>query len=284
MKRIKMYFTKYSPSGIEWVDDWTHADLIIEHYVRRDPELEMRISQKPYVLCFYCSEESRTLPEYHAYYQRLIGGAKWVYSYLPLAEEGFQGNILRGPCGIDVNLFTPSPSKKLATKPITVVTTGYVAYTEGIDAMIAATQLSGRLVHVGPGLEAEFGYDVGKLPHVRRLWQISDLELIEQYRQAKYVSGLRRTEGFELPVLEGILCGARPICFDLPVYRHWFNEFAIFVPEVAPNQLADILAKIFLGPYRAVTQSEQEQVKQRFSWENVARLFWTPFTAVQNLN
>ena len=55
-----------------------------------------------------------------------------------------------------------------------------------------------------------------------------DKTLAKYYSQCEFVSGLRRIEGFELPVIEGLLCGARPICFDIPDYRHWFDKLGFY--------------------------------------------------------
>jgi glycosyltransferase involved in cell wall biosynthesis len=103
---------------------------------------------------------------------------------------------------------------------------------------------------------------------------IDDHRLAEYYSQARYVSGLRRGEGFELPVVEGLACGARPICFDLPCYTHWFAEHAVFVPESGQEELTDALTDIFRRTPRPVSPAERSRVLETFSWESICRGFW----------
>lgn len=273
MMRVETAVKQYSPSGVQWVDDWREADLIIEHFIGRDPHMEERIALKPYALYFHCSDQPRFFREHHEYYQRMIGGARWVYSFLPLEDEGFSGNIILGPNGVDCDLFVPPKTSMPRTN--IVLTTGYVASSERIDAMVEASgRIGKRMIHIGGDLIQDFGKDVGSFPHVTRMADISDQELVDLYGRTLYVSGLRRGEGFELPVLEGMLCGARPICFDTSMYRRWFDGLAIFVPELETSDLADVLVGIFQGPYKPVTQVERDFIAMRYGWETVARQFW----------
>ncbi|KKQ98309.1 MAG: hypothetical protein UT24_C0007G0071 [Candidatus Woesebacteria bacterium GW2011_GWB1_39_12] len=101
---------------------------------------------------------------------------------------------------------------------------------------------------------------------------MNDTTLAQYYSQCQFVSGLRRIEGFELPVLEGLLCGARPICFDKPHYRKWFNEFAEYIPE--DKKKVENLIKLFQKGARPVSKSEKDYVKKNFDWEKICRGFW----------
>jgi glycosyltransferase involved in cell wall biosynthesis len=102
-----------------------------------------------------------------------------------------------------------------------------------------------------------------------------DAKLARYYSQCKYVSGLRRVEGFELPVIEGLMCGSRPICFDLPAYRQWFEGLVEFIPEAGGRaQIIPALIGIFKKEPRRVSSAEKQLVKEKFNWGTIARGFW----------
>jgi hypothetical protein len=108
---------------------------------------------------------------------------------------------------------------------------------------------------------------------------ISDDDLAHYYSECMFVSGLRRIEGFELPVIEGALCGARPIVFDQPHYREWFGDFAIFIPETDRDGVIDNLEKIFRESISGrvnygVTPGEQKMICDRFDWGNIINGFY----------
>jgi hypothetical protein len=75
--------------------------------------------------------------------------------------------------------------------------------------------------------------------------------------------------------VEGMLCGARPIYFDRPHYRLWFDDLAIFIDET--NNREDTvmaLKKIFDGPYKPMTDDEIQLARRRFNWKRILDGFW----------
>ncbi|MDF2082845.1 glycosyltransferase [Bacillus pseudomycoides] len=268
--RVEKYIKQYAPADVYWIDDWKQADLIIEQLVGPDDVLTEKLkSGIPYSLLLHSSLGGSG----NEFYYNLLKNAEWVYSWVPLKEIGFDGNLILGPFGVDVNTFKSMPGLH---KRYNVLTTGYVANSEGIDSMVEANKrYNGSLVHVGGSMNNDFGKPVESLPGVIRYENISEEELRTLYNMSKYVSGLRRFEGFELPVIEGLMCGSRPICFDTPNYRRWFNDFAVFIPELDDTyQLAEKLLEVFKSNYRPVTLEEQIRVKDFFNWERIAKLFW----------
>ncbi|WP_102275733.1 glycosyltransferase [Cytobacillus massiliigabonensis] len=264
--RIEKYFKQYAPKEIKWVDSLEDADFIIEQLVGSNPDLLSKLNiGKPYAIIFNGGIRDG-LAEY-------FKNAKWVFSFLPVENEGFEGNFILSPLGVDSSIF-----KRIEgiNKDIDIITTGYVAYSEGIDSVIMAnTKNNGNLVHMGGDLIHDLKQPVQTIGGVRRVEGITDNELVHLYNRAKYVSGLRRTEGFELPVIEGLLCGARPICFDSPIYRRWFDGLVTFIPELDDkDELAEKILEVFKGPYKPVLPSEQEYVKNYFSWEKISQSFW----------
>lgn len=267
--RIERELKKYIPIEVTWVNDWKDADFIIEQLCGYDESLIKKLkSGKPYAIIFNGGPRRKNGIE------EVFENAEWVFSWVPLEEEGFKGNMVLSPLGVDPHTFKPLKDIK---KDITIFTSGYVADPEGIDAMVEANkQFGGKLVHLGGDMINDFGCKVEEIKGVSRVNGISDKELVKIYNRSKYVSGLRRGEGFELPIIEGLLCGARPICFDNPFYRRWYDGLAIFVPELKdPQKLASKLKEIFESPYKPVTKEEINYVKDYFNWKRISKLFWS---------
>ena len=98
--------------------------------------------------------------------------------------------------------------------------------------------------------------------------------MADYFSQCQFVSGLRRIEGFELPVLEGALCGARPIVFDQPHYKHWFKDFAVFIGEGSREEVIDSLESVFRIGAIPVSENEKALIRERFNWYKIIRGFW----------
>jgi glycosyltransferase involved in cell wall biosynthesis len=126
----------------------------------------------------------------------------------------------------------------------------------------------------GLGLDVQhLGSTLGR-PGVACYVDVSDQDVARLYQRSRYVSGLRRIEGFELPAAEGLLCGARPILFDRPHYRKWYGDLAVYIPEEPRPQAQASIADVLAGPYRCVTAEERDAAAAWFSWERVCRGFW----------
>jgi hypothetical protein len=103
---------------------------------------------------------------------------------------------------------------------------------------------------------------------------VSDEELVLTYNQCKYISGLRKIEGFEMPVLEGLLCGARPICYDRKHYRDYFGDLVEYIPETDKADIIYHLVQILQKEPRPVTIEEKNLVRKKFNWATIIKGFW----------
>src|SRR6266511_4528244 len=136
-------------------------------------------------------------------------------------------SFYRAPLGVEGSVFYD----RGLVRDAAVMTSGYVPAGEAIHECYEAVfgVLRGRhggMVHLGPSFWSDGSVEVAE--------GVSDDRLATLYSRCRYVSGLRRGEGFELPVIEGLACGARPVCFDNPCYREWFDGHAVFVEELPP--------------------------------------------------
>ncbi len=219
-------------------------------------------------------------------------GAEMVWSYYPLHERFFKWGGLASlrsdgvvesspelnapvfygaPLGADANLF----KKSMLTREHICLTTGYVSgpRAEAIEEVaLAAGQLGLSVRHLGP---SNVGGMNARVPGWQAVTGLSEDDLVTLYGSVKYVSGLRHGEGFELPVIEGLLCGARPICFDLPCYRLWFDKHAIFVPECSGDALVKELVEIFRRPPRPILPEERRLIAMKFDWAAIGKGFWS---------
>jgi len=202
-------------------------------------------------------------------------GLVWSYYDIPALceEDGVKAEgfvFYHSPLGCEPAIFYPSNNGKTYK----IATSGYVAATECVmEANIAVTKLRKRQFHLGPD-------NLGLTRAADCRLNIPDAELASLLGQCEFVAGLRRVEGFELPAVEGLFCGARPIVFDRPHYRHWFGELAEYIPEREPHAVVADLMDVLSKPARPVTAAERQQATRLFSWPAVAAGLWSAVSAM----
>lgn len=277
MHRIEESIKACTPDWVEWVDDWENADLEIVHMIglgeikdiHSDPLEKDKIKPKikNYVVLFHCFDAAGVhIPQWETIFKK----ANMVYSFHPLDKiyPKLKMNFVLGPWGVNPKTFYDMGMKKIYE----IFNTGYVSGSEAIyESYLAARAVGGASVHVGGSINNEV-HDTPDPKYYVRKENISDFEMNLSYNQSKYVCGLRRNEGFELPVIEGALAGCRPICFNNPYYTRWFKDLAIFIPE--DNNVKENLIKIFKSKYKPVAKEEQKKIIEQFSWETVSKLIF----------
>lgn len=275
MHRVAKALAHFAPKGIEIVSDPSRADVQVLHVISPG-SIERWLSTDRYAVIQYCcsaeagSDGVNVLTKPGAY-TKLWNAAILIWSYLDLS--GLAGNtpFYLSPLGVDP-VFSPS-NNHTPVRDIGVITTGYIdgPGAEAIQDVATAAELCGlSVIHIGPRI----------LRYPSKSWSnmegITDRELVKLYRRAKWVSGLRHIEGFELPVIEGIVCGARPMVFERPDMRRWYSEFARFVPESSGDKLVSSLVDVFRS-YEYVSLVEQRIATARFNWSYIAKGFWDQF-------
>jgi glycosyltransferase involved in cell wall biosynthesis len=97
---------------------------------------------------------------------------------------------------------------------------------------------------------------------------VSDGELRWLYENCELLLASSSIEGFGFPVVEGLLCGSRIVCSDIPAFReiggeacHYFDLHA----ESGPSAMITAICNALAEPARKAKRLE------RFSLENVAR-------------
>lgn len=267
IKRVVTALKAYKPDSVTLVETPEEADLHIVHMVGNGQKPACQTG-RPYAMIQYCMRTTET--PFAQDWVSLWQNARAVWSYYDLLsialEDGAETSgvqFYHAPLGVE-SVFRPSfPVRKC----FLIGTSGYIADTEGVrECAAVATRLGRRQFHLGP--------DLGLGNNVMFATGLEDELVADFWSQCSFVAGLRRIEGFELPVLEALMCGSRPIVFDRPHYRQWFAEHAEYVPEVAPDELVDRLYAIMSKPVRAVTPAERSQVARTFDWKMITAGFW----------
>lgn len=280
MYRVAIALERWAPEELTITRQADTADIVVLHVIGY-PETEaavdyLRARGQRYAIMQYCLRSTQE-PNTAAWVD-IWQGAEEIWSYYNLdellREDGLEvsaslpGGFYYAPLGANLERFEPMPTMG---ERYVVLTSGYVAESECVgECFEAARRVGRRVYHLGP--EAEMLAISG--PHVDYGLGITDDELARAYSRSDYVAGMRRCEGFEMPAAEGLLCGARPIMLDRPHYRAWFDDFAVFVPEIAPDLLTDSLAAIFANDVTPLTRVELEAARARFNWQPLVEKFW----------
>lgn len=276
---------RYKPGNITIVDREQDADMVLIHVNgRRDQVLRRtrRILERgqKYAIFQYAFRSTRN-PTYYEWGE-IWDNAAVVFSYLDLVgNEAIPAGLYPDfiyvslPLGVDTEVFYRygMDDRPWNNRKYLICTTGLGYTTESVRECIhAARAVGGKVAHLGCDLGIE---------DVDSYWDLSDAEVCLLFNDCKYVSGLRRTEGFELPILEGFFCGAQPITFDTLAYRRWFDGIALFIEEGDRNSVILQLIKLFNLRKRLLFEDENFFTKKRrererraiaadFSWEKFA--------------
>lgn len=269
--RVVKALKDYAPSTINIVDYLESADLVVLHingrqdrYTKRSKHIK-RIGKK-YAVIQYCLK-STMRPSVQGWLS-IWEGAELVWSYYNLKrickEEGVRTNFnfYYAPLGSDRNVFKPLNLKK----KYLACTSGLSYLSESVrEVIIAVEKLGRRVAHLGPKLDNRKSVDY--------FTNISDREVAKLYNQCYFVSGLRRKEGFELPALEGLFCGVRPILFNLSCYQ-WYRPWGIFIPELNRSGVINKLVGVLKNKTKPLNQKEMETIYNRFNYGKIIREFW----------
>lgn len=276
MFRVANALTRYRPADVEIVEREADADLLVLHVIGLEA-VDYRPHQRCAVIqyCLNTTQPGDSEP-WHPLWER----AALVWSYYDLHRRTcfpFGRNFYHAPIGIDPVFRAPAREERL--RDITILTSGYVngRGQEAIQEPHVACQLvpGATAMHLGPipeGLTRPFKFNYR--------YDLGDSEVAALYHRCKWVAGLRFVEGFELGVVEGLACGARPIVFDRPDNRYWFEGHAVFVPEnyddrgFDSEELTYRLADIIGRDPAPVTAEERREVLARFHWPTILDGFW----------
>jgi glycosyltransferase involved in cell wall biosynthesis len=142
-----------------------------------------------------------------------------------------------------------------------------------------------KLVQVGPLWNRGYIEQIGRLGIEREVLQFSGLkrdQLAELYRRAAVVLVTSESEGFGLPVIESLACGAIVIASDLPVLREVGGHAVIYRPianiPVWVDAVTHTLSDRGFAPPRELRLSQAA----RYTWKEHARIIGEAYLGLMN--
>ena len=261
IERVENALRIHAPKSVHWTE-LNESDLVIMHVTGRNIHriMEAREYQKQgksYAVIQYSMKSTRNPNPQD--WMPLWNGAKAVWSYYDLPTP----NLYRSPLAADPGIFFTQECEK----KYTVGTLGDYFQAECIgEVHLAVWQTYGKAVHIGKPFD--------RSPVVDYFADVDNDRMRGIYNSCERFASLRRKEGFEMPAVESLLCGVRPILFDTPDYRQWFDGLAEFIPESGIPETVASLKKMFKKSPRPVTDAEIEETKTRFNWERIVAGFW----------
>ena len=278
--RIINALKRYAPPSVAFVPREEAADLVVifvtgaQDRTRKTVERLTSRGQR-YAIVQICLRSTKRPHTRH--WRPIWHGAELVWSWLDLngamADDGEEDALdyYFAPLGVDDAFQGAATKDQDASEPeqrtYLIATSGLNWFTESIrECASAAARVNRRVFNLGPELYR---------PIVECYSGISDQDLAHSYSQCDFVSGLRRKEGFELPAAEGLCCGARPILFDTPGYRRWYEPWGLFIPERSRDEVIASLVALFRQGPNPAKDHERREAAERFDWATIIPGFWS---------
>jgi glycosyltransferase involved in cell wall biosynthesis len=137
-----------------------------------------------------------------------------------------------------------------------------------------------RLVKVGGEWTADHRQRIARLDLAGAMTHVSGLsraQLAEVYRRAAVVLMPSEAEGFGLPVIEALACGAVVAASDIPALREAGGPAAVYAPVGDVSAWSDVVAKLLTDPAAAPARADRQAWAGRFTWaahaEIIARAY-----------
>lgn len=192
--------------------------------------------------------------------------------------------LIHAPYGISTE-FSPEPTSISETLPAELLgfenSTDFILHVGTciprkridvlLDVFAALTKLKPqlKLVKVGGVWTESQQAQINQLGIAAQITHLQNLErhqIAELYRRAAVVLLTSEAEGFGLPLIEALACGAIVVASDIPVLREVGGAAAVYCPvgdlPTWVNTVAQLLAEPDLAPAAAITIAQAE----KYSW------------------
>lgn len=140
-----------------------------------------------------------------------------------------------------------------------------------------------HLIQVGGPWPPEYAVQIARLgigQYVDQARGLTREQLAELYRRAAAVVVPSEAEGFGLPVIEALACGAPVIASDIPTLREAGGDAAIYCPVGDIMRWAEALSGVLLHPSTAPSREARLAHISRFSWREHARIIGEAYLAL----
>jgi glycosyltransferase involved in cell wall biosynthesis len=175
---------------------------------------------------------------------------------------------------------TPEWIERLAGRPW-LLHVGSSAPRKRLDVLLETFILARRsipdlgLVKIGGEWSETLGrrmLEAGVEAAVTHVSSASRAELAAAYQRASLVLMPSDAEGFGLPVIEALACGAQVLASDIPSLREAGGEATRFLPVGDVNAWADAVVEAIRRPETLPSPASRLEQAGRFSWSRHARI------------
>ena len=131
-----------------------------------------------------------------------------------------------------------------------------------------------RLAQIGGPWTPEQCEQIDRLGVAADVVQVRGLErrtIAALYRRAAMLLQPSEAEGFGLPVIEALACGATVVASDLPILREVGGDAAVYCPVADVPRWAEAVVRLLDDPAAAPEPSCRLAQARRFSWASHAR-------------
>lgn len=145
----------------------------------------------------------------------------------------------------------------------------------GVFAAVRAVEPRARLLKAGGALtdaQRALARDLGLEPHIVQLPFLPTRRLAALYRRAGVVLVTAEREGFGLPVIEALACGAPVVATDLPVLREVGGDAVAYCTLDRPEQWRDAVLALARETHleRSLRVAASVRRAAGFSWRDAA--------------
>jgi glycosyltransferase involved in cell wall biosynthesis len=137
-----------------------------------------------------------------------------------------------------------------------------------------------RLMQIGGTWTPPQQEQLARLGIEAKTTQLRGLErrrLAEFYRRAALVLLPSEAEGFGLPMIEALACGAVIVASDVSVLREVGGDAATFCPVADVSAWAEVIDRLLRDPGAAPSRQARLKQARQYSWANHARAILTAY-------
>ena len=102
----------------------------------------------------------------------------------------------------------------------------------------------------------------------------------EFYRRAKLVLMPSENEGFGLPVVEAMACGAPLVASDIPVLREVGEQYAVYCRLADIQHWSETIVTILQGKHRLPSREDRLRHARKFTWAEHTRKILTTYSGL----
>jgi glycosyltransferase involved in cell wall biosynthesis len=130
------------------------------------------------------------------------------------------------------------------------------------------------LIQVGGTWSSDSNAILARLGLKDNVFQVRDIlpdQLAELYRRASVVLQPSEAEGFGLPVIEALACGAIVVASDIPVLREVGGDSVLYCPVGDVAAWVEVVSRVLSDASSAPQLSARLAWAARYSWSAHAR-------------